>query len=87
MKKVNWNEEKAALIKKMRDIDLERVATMIEENKILEVKKSHHRTNQKVFALQYDDYIIAVPFVETDHEIFIKTAFRSRKLQKRLKME
>jgi NAD(P)H-nitrite reductase large subunit len=80
MKKVNWNVEKEQLLKETRNIDLERVATMIEDNEILGVYDVPSRPGQKMFAVNYDGYAICVPFVENEEEIFIKTAYNSRKL-------
>lgn len=82
MKKINWNEEKALQLKKMRQIDFHEVAVMIEEKKFLGVFTVPSRKEQKMFVLDYDNYLVCVPFVETEHEIFLKTAYRSRKLNK-----
>jgi hypothetical protein len=82
MKTVNWNLEKAKLVKDTRNIDFDRIAVMIEEKEMLGVYDVPSREGQKMFVLDYDDYLVCVPFVENEREIFIKTAFRSRKLTK-----
>lgn len=87
MKIVNWNLEKAQLIKETRDIDFNRIALMIEEKEFLGVADVPSRSDQKMFILDYDDYIVCVPFVENDHEIFIKTAYKNRKINKLTKEE
>ncbi len=43
------------------------------------------RKEQKMFLLDYDDYIVCVPFVESAQKIFIKTAYRNRKVNKLVK--
>ena len=86
MKTVNWNADKAKLLKETREIELERVALMIEEKELLAVAKVPNR-DQMMFILDYDDYIVCVPFIETEDEIFLKTAYRNRKFNKLLKGE
>ncbi|MBX9599212.1 MAG: hypothetical protein K2X04_11655 [Burkholderiales bacterium] len=85
MKLVKWNQEKAIKLKAERNIELERIAVLIAEKKYLGVIDVPSRSDQKMFLLDYDDYTVCVPFVESDREIFIKTAFRSRKINKQLK--
>jgi hypothetical protein len=85
MKLVKWNQEKATKLKAERNIELERIAVLIAEKKYLGVIDVPSRSDQKMFILDYDDYTVCVPFVESDREIFIKTAFRSRKINKQLK--
>ena len=36
-----------------------------------------------MYILEIENYAVIVPFVETDDEIFLKTAFPSRKYTKR----
>lgn len=38
---------------------------------------------QKISMVQVDDYVYAVPFIETDVEIFLKTIIPSRKATKK----
>ena len=82
MKIVRWNAEKARLIKDTRHIDFDRIALMIGEKEFLGILKVPSQDNQNMFVLEYDDYIVCVPFVENEHEIFIKTVYRNRKLMK-----
>lgn len=46
-----------------------------------------NRENQKMFILDYENYIVCVPFVENEEKIFLKTAYRNRKINKRNKEE
>ena len=85
MKTVRWNSEKAQKLKDSRGIDLGRVAVMIEEEELLGVVEVSSRVGQEMFLLDYDDYIVCVPFVENDHDIFLKTAYRNRKLNKTIR--
>ena len=85
MKTVRWNLEKAHLIKDTRDIDFNKIAVMIEEQELLGIIQAPSRNGQMMFLLNYDDYLVCVPFVETEDEIFLKTAYKNRKLNKTIK--
>lgn len=82
MKIVKWDLEKAKFIKETRNIDFEYIATMIAEGEFLGILKVPSRENQKIFILEYESYIVCVPFVENEQEIFIKPAYKNRKLMK-----
>ncbi len=87
MKAIRWNLEKAALLKETRGIEFEKIAVLIEEEHILGVADVPSRENQKMFLIDYDDYLVCVPFVETETEIFLKTAYRNRKFNKTIKAD
>jgi len=87
MKKVRWNTEKAREIKEKRGLDFDKIALMIEEKELLGVIKVPSRENQKMFLINYDDYLVCVPFVENEDEIFLKTAYKNRKLNKTVSSE
>ncbi len=83
MKYLNWNSEKNQLLKTKRGISFEEIALRIESGQILGVEESPTRENQKIYVLEIDGYAVVVPFVETETELFLKTAFPSRKYTKR----
>ncbi len=85
MKTVNWSVEKANKIKVERGIDFNKIALMIEEKELLGVVRVPSREEQMIFVLDYEDYIVCVPFSETEHEIFLKTAYKNRKLNKTMR--
>ncbi|MSP53793.1 MAG: toxin [Gammaproteobacteria bacterium] len=87
MKTIRWTLEKAKLVKEIRNIDFERVASLIISNNIQDIRDVPNRINQKMFILNYDGYAICVLFVTTQNEIFIKTAYKSRKLNKKMRGE
>ncbi len=60
------------------------IVEMINQGNILDVKQNEvkGREHQKVFILQYNEYIRVVPFVETAEKIFLKTNYPSRKQTK-----
>ncbi len=87
MKTINYNEQKRfeILENPNRKIDLQVVAMMIIEWYVIDIIPNPNYENQRVYVICYDNYTCAVPFVETEDEIFLKTAFPSRALHKKYK--
>ncbi|MCJ8503233.1 DUF4258 domain-containing protein [Desulfatitalea alkaliphila] len=83
MKYLTWNLEKNELLKAEREISFEEIALLIEAGNILGIEENPGRPNQKIYILEIDNYAYIVPFVESENEIFLKTAFPSRKYTKR----
>ncbi len=83
MKYLNWNSEKNEILKRERGISFEEIAYLIESGQIIGIEKNSGRSNQKLYILEIENYAVIVPFVENDNEIFLKTAFPSRKYTKR----
>lgn len=82
MKFLNWDKNKNEILKKERGISFEEIAYLIESEKIIAIEVNPSRPNQKIYILEIEDYIVIVPFVENENEIFLKTAFPSRKYTK-----
>ena len=83
MKYLNWDSEKNEILKHVRGISFEEIAYLIESGQILGIEENPGRSNQKIYILEIENYAVVVPFVENDDEIFLKTAFPSRKYAKR----
>jgi len=83
MKYLNWSPEKNEILKAKRGISFEEIAFLIESGHILGIEENPGRSNQKIYILEIGNYAFIVPFVEKDNEIFLKTAFPSRKYTKR----
>ena len=83
MKYLNWDPEKNEVLKRVRGISFEEIAYQIESGRILGIEENPGRLNQKIYILEIEDYAVVVPFVEKEDEIFLKTAFPSRKYTKR----
>lgn len=82
MKYINWDSEKNEILKKTRGLSFEEVALMIEGGEILDIIENPGYSNQYLFIFNIENYAVVVPYVETDNEIFLKTAFPSRKFSK-----
>jgi len=83
MKYLNWDSNKNEILKHVLEISFEEIAHLIESGQILGIEENAKRSNQKIYILEIEDYAVVVPFVENDYEIFLKTAFPSRKYAKR----
>jgi uncharacterized DUF497 family protein len=82
MKYFSWNEEKNELLKSERRVSFEDVVFYIEKGFLLDVldhPNPEKYKEQKIFAVQIDDYVYLVPFIENEYEIFLKTIIPSRK--------
>ena len=78
----NWNPEKDQLLVRERGISFERIVLEISSGNELDVLEHPNQKKypgQRIAMVQVDDYVCAVPFVETDAEIFLKTIIPSRK--------
>lgn len=83
MKYLNWNLDKNEILKAKRGISFEQIAFLIESGHILGIEENPKRPNQKIYIIEIEGYAVIVPFVEESNEIFLKTAFPSRKYTKR----
>ena len=82
MKSVNWNTEKNIRLKAERGVSFEEVVSAMSNGGLL-VMLDHPNTdqypNQRMFVVRIRGYAYLVPFVETKHEVFLKTIIPSRK--------
>lgn len=82
MKNIHYNEEKRTKLLAERGIDLHIVAHIINDVGVVDRMPNTKRKGQIIYVIMYEWYCCAVPVVENDNEIFIKTAYLSRKLKK-----
>ena len=79
----NWNIDKNKILKRERGISFEEIAYLIESGQVIGIEENPGHPNQKMYVLEIDGYAIIVPYVEKNNEIFLKTAFPSRKYTKK----
>lgn len=85
MKQFSWNAEKNQLLMEERGISFESVLFAIQSGNLLDdgahtnVEKHPH---QRMLIVNIDDYAWLVPYVENEHELFLKTVIPSRKATK-----
>ncbi len=86
MKPIHFNKEKDKILRKNRYISFSDVVKKIRKNNVVDVIDNPNRKkfpNQKIALVEINKYIYVVPYVETKHEIFLKTVYKSRKYAKK----
>ena len=84
-KTYNWNAAKNHLLVQERGISFERIVFEISagnELAVLEHPNQEKYPGQQISMVQVGEYVYAVPFVETETEIFLKTIIPSRKAKR-----
>lgn len=79
----NWSAEKNEILKQTRGISFEEIVFLIQSGNLLGIEENPGHPNQKIYVVAVENYAVIVPFVETEAEIFLKTAFPSRKYTKK----
>ncbi len=75
-----WKNE---ILKRERGMSFEEIAHLIVSGQVIGIEENPGYPNQRMYVLEIDNYAIIVPYVENDDEIFLKTAFPSRKFTKK----
>jgi uncharacterized DUF497 family protein len=78
----NWSPDKYQSLLRERGISFERIIFEMASGNELAVTEHPNQEKypgQKVAMVQVDEYVYAVPFIETDTELFLKTIIPSRK--------
>lgn len=84
-KRVDWSEEKNAILKQTRNVCFEAVENAILEDRVLNIVPHHNLEkypNQKILIVEINGYIHYVPFVESADCYFLKSIIPSRKHNK-----
>jgi uncharacterized DUF497 family protein len=82
MKYFSWNSEKNRRLKAERNVSFEEVVFHIERGQLLDIVEHSNPEKyqgQRIFIVNINDYAYLVPFVETEHEVVLKTIIPSRK--------
>jgi uncharacterized DUF497 family protein len=85
MKYFSWNSDKNDLLKKEREVSFEDVVLAIEQGGLLDILEHPNPDaypGQRLFVVQIGEYAYLVPYVEDEHEVFLKTIIPSRKATK-----
>lgn len=84
MKYFEWNEDKNKKLLEERGIGFEEIIVAVQNGHLLGVMKGKEPkyAHQEIFVVFVDGYTYAVPFVEDEERIFLKTIYPSRILHK-----
>jgi len=86
VKYYDWDEAKNERLKLEREICFEDIVIAISEGRLHDVvthPNPKKYPGQQIYIVEIQEYIYAVPFVEDEVKIFLKTIFASRVLTKR----
>lgn len=86
MKKVDWSKEKSRWLKETRGVSFEEMKVAIDSGKLIEEidhPNQKRYPNQRMYVVNFREYIHLVPFVEDEKKIFLKTIIPSRKATKK----
>ena len=84
--KIAWSEDKNIELEGLRGLNFEMVLAAIDDGRILADEQDPNIKNyghQRILILDIDGYAVTVPYVVSSDEIFLKTMFRGRKMQRR----
>jgi hypothetical protein len=83
---IRFSEEKNELLKSTRSISFEEILVLIHEGNILDDLRHPDpgRSTQRIYLVKIQKYVYVVPYVINNRkqEIFLKTAYPSRKYTK-----
>jgi hypothetical protein len=78
VKEFKWSSLKNERLKRVRGASFEDITGA----KLVRIKKHPRKENQDIMFFEYKNYIWAVPYVEDESHIFLKTLYPSRKYTK-----
>jgi uncharacterized DUF497 family protein len=82
----DFDAEKNARLIELRGISFEQIIAILENKGPVDVLKHPNAVkypHQKMYVIEFEDYIYLVPFVEEEDKIFLKTIFPDRKATKK----
>lgn len=86
MKYLDWDNGKNQRLKKERGISFEEIKIAVESEKVLDVfdhPNQKRYPGQQIMAVEINNYVYLVPFIEGRENFFLKTIFPSRKATKK----
>jgi uncharacterized DUF497 family protein len=79
-----WDDKKNQKLQIERNISFEQISEIILKKEYLDILENPARPNQEIFIVKLNNYIHSVPFIiDNESNIVLKTAFPSRKLNKK----
>lgn len=86
MKEIRFNQDKNTKLRMTRGINFDDVAEIIKKVKTTTIEHPNKKRypKQRILLVKIKSHIYAVPFVEEDEYIFLKTIYPSEKYTKKL---
>ncbi|MDE2293674.1 MAG: toxin [Elusimicrobia bacterium] len=76
---IRWDPAKSRRLRATRGAGFEEILGF----RLLELRRHPGRANQDILLFEHEGYVWVVPFVTRGDEVFLKTAFRSRRYTRR----
>ena len=86
MKRLDWNDEKNAWLKRVRGVSFEQAVFWLTHGGLrdaLDDPNPHRYPGQRIFVIEIEGYAYLVPFVEGEDVVFLKTIIPSRKMTRK----
>jgi uncharacterized DUF497 family protein len=86
MRFYNFDPQKNRKLIELRGISFEEVISVLERKGPIDIIRHHNDekySHQRMYVIEFHNYVYLVPFVEQEQEIFLKTIFPSRKATKK----
>jgi uncharacterized DUF497 family protein len=77
---IKWDPAKDEWLKLHRNLSFEMVEKAFDAGHVVDDYQHPTRVNQRILVIRVEDYICAVPYVVDGKVMFLKTMYRSRKL-------
>ncbi len=78
---IKWDNAQNDWLKVNRDASFEAVVAALQSGKLIDDVEHPQRTNQRIFIVELNEYICAVPYVLNEGVIFLKTIYPDRKMK------
>ena len=79
-----WDDEKNQKLQNERHVSFDEISEIILRKEYLDILENPSRPSQQLFVIKLNNYIYSVPFIiDSQSNIILKTAFPSRKLNKK----
>ena len=81
-----WNDEKNRQLKAERGLSFEDVVAAIENGRVLadiDHPQAGRLGHQRILVVDIAGYACVVPYIEDGQQVFLKTVFQSRAMQKK----
>ncbi len=85
--KIKWDQSKNEWLKANRNLSFESVSAAIEEGKVIDDINHPSRPHQRIMIVPLGGFVCAVPYVENDGHIFLKTIYPDRKMKSKYQPE
>jgi uncharacterized DUF497 family protein len=78
-----YNQDKNEKLIKERGVSFDQVIELIAQGKFFDIVKNRKEySHQEIYIIEINNYVYAVPFVDTEKERYLITIIPSRKLTK-----